>query len=128
MEAHMRTKREILAVFSSLSPEIKKYVLSSLAHQITVCARAAYPEERRGSAPEVARDSQEKLRSCNELEHTVTGQLTHLLARDNKSYDDADFINILFDKAQLGSLEKEIAWAFQFALDHLTPPMVHSSR
>jgi hypothetical protein len=118
----MNTKREILTLFSSLSPELKKYVVSSLAHQITVCARATYPESRSGGVPDGARDSYEILRLCNELEHTVTGQLTHLLADDNKSYDDADFINILFDKAQTGSLEKELAWAFQFALDHLKPP------
>ena len=112
----MNNKADITTCFSSLSPIVKKYLLSSLAHQLTVCARASYP----GQVQE--HEAQKQLRVYNELQHSVTGQLTHLLADDNKWYEDADFISILFDKARMENLEKNLIWAFQFAFDHLTPP------
>lgn len=116
----MNTKGDITTSFSSLSPAVKKYLLSSLAHQLTVCARASYP----GQVQE--HEAQKQLRIYNELQHTVTGQLTHLLADDNKWYEDADLISILFDKARMGNFENDLIWAFQFAFDHLTPPAVRS--
>jgi len=49
----------------------------SLAHQLTVCARQGYLE------PDL-NESVGKLRTFNELEHIVTGQLTHIVADQNR--------------------------------------------
>lgn len=106
---------EIGNSFSNLAPTLKAYVLSSLAHQLTVSVRAAYAD--REQDLEVIR----KMQVLNELQHAVTGQLTRLLA-NRKSYSDADFIKILFEIARSGSCEKELLWGFDFALSHLEPP------
>lgn len=111
-----QTESEIGADFSNLPLTLKTYVLSSLAHQLTVCVRAAYAD--REQDLEVIK----KMQVLNELQHSVTGQLTHLMANDRRWYSDADFIKILFETAQSGSCEKELVWAFSFALSHLEPP------
>ena len=38
-----------------------------------------------------------KLRTFNELEHIVTGQLMHIVADQNR-YSDSDFVEIVFAK------------------------------
>ena len=62
----------------------------SLAHQLTVCARQGYLK------PDL-NESVGKLRTFNELEHIVTGQLTHIVADQNR-YSDSDFVEIVFAK------------------------------
>ena len=111
-----QTESEIGASFSNLAPTLKTYVLSSLAHQLTVSVRAAYAD--REPNLEVIK----KMQVFNELQHTVTGQLTHLMANDRRWYPDAVFIKSLFETARSGDCEKELVWGFGFALSHLEPP------
>lgn len=96
----------------------KGFLLSSLALQLTVCARGAYADQSQG--PEVIK----KLRAFNELQQTVTNQLTHLLADDGRWYADADFVSILFEKARSGACEGDLVWAFEFVFGQLVPPAV----
>jgi hypothetical protein len=99
---------------SRLSNDQRINFLSSLAHQLTICSRAAYLE------PD-AEKSCNKLRAFNEIQHNVTGQLTHLLANDHKWYSDSDLVAILFGKARDEDCEKDLIWAFEFAFRHLQP-------
>jgi hypothetical protein len=100
----------IKSSFLRLPREREVYVLASLAHQITICVRAAF-------AKELERETlNEALRALNEIEHTITGQLTHLLANDNKWYVRDEFVDIVFDKARQAGLERDLIWAFEFAL------------
>jgi hypothetical protein len=110
------TETEIVTHFSCLSQGQRRYVISSLAHQITVCARGAYASKEQGQ------DVTRELLAFNEMQHTVTGQLAHLLADDSKWYSDVDFVNILFDKARNGGLEADLTWALEFTFGHLLPP------
>lgn len=105
---------EVEMHLSSLTNEQKIDLLSSLAHQLTICSRAAYQE------PE-AEESCRKLRAFNEIQHNVTGQLTHLLADDHKWYPDSDLVRILFSKARNEDCEKDLIWAFDFAFRPLLP-------
>jgi hypothetical protein len=99
-----------------LSQGQRQYAISSLAHQITVSARAAYASEQQGQ--ELAK----KLRALNELQHSVTGQLAHLLAGDGRWYSDEDFVGIIFDNARIGGIEPELNWSLEFAFGHMQPP------
>ena len=89
------------------------YVLSSLAHQLTVCARQSYHESDSGKALAT-------LRTFNELEHTVTGQLAHIVAVQ-KRYSDSDFVDIIFQKARSESCVKDLKWALAFSLRPFLP-------
>lgn len=111
-----QTEGEIGTSFSNLAPTLKTYLLSSLAHQLTVSVRAAYAD--REPNLEVIK----KMQVLNELQHTVTGQLAHLIANDSRRYSDAVFIKSLFETAQSGDCEKELLWGFDLALSHLEPP------
>lgn len=93
---------------SSLTNEQRIYLLSSLAHQLTICSRASYDD------PDLA-TSNRKQRAFNEMMHTVTGQLTHVLADDHKWYPDSDFVAILFEKAGAENCESDLIWAIDFA-------------
>jgi len=104
-------ENEIKSHLLSLSKAQWIYVLSSLAHQLTVCARQGYLE------PDL-NESVGKLRTFNELEHIVTGQLTHIVADQNR-YSDSDFVEIVFAKARAESCLKDVEWAFGFALQSL---------
>ena len=104
-------ENEIKSHLLSLSKAQWMYVLSSFAHQLTVCARQAYIE------PDSTK-SVTKLQTFNELEHTVTGQLTHIVADQNR-YSDVDFVEIVFEKARAGGCLGEVEWAFGFALQPL---------
>lgn len=101
-------ENEIKSHLLSLSKAQWIYVLSSLAHQLTVCARQAYLE------PDSTK-SLAQLHTFNELEHTVTGQLAHII-RDQNRYSDIDFVEIVFERARAGSCLKDVEWAFAFAL------------
>jgi hypothetical protein len=101
--------------FLALSTERKTHFLSSLAHQITVCARGVYPEQK----PEAK--TVEKLSTFNEMQHIISGHLRNMLAGDEKRYPDEVFLNILLEEAEIGGCESELAIAFDFALRHLLP-------
>jgi hypothetical protein len=100
------TREEAKAAFVPLQAEQRLRVLALLAHNVTVAARTAYPgqvEDRLIAA---------KLRAFNEVLHTITGQLMHLLARDANGYPDDLFVDALFERAQQGNCGKDLADAF----------------
>jgi len=101
-------ENEIKSHLVSLSKAQWIYLLSRLAHQLTVYARQAYID------PDATK-SLTMLRTFNELEHTVTGQLTHIVA-DQKRYSDSDFIDILFGTARTENCLKEVESALTFSL------------
>jgi hypothetical protein len=99
---------EVEMELSKLTHDQRIYFLSSLSHQLTICSRAAY------DGPD-AEESNRKLRAFNEISHTVTGQLTHLLADDHRWYQDDDLVGILFEKARNENCESDLIWALNFA-------------
>lgn len=107
-------ENQIKSHLLSLSKAQWIYVLSSLAHQLTVCARQAYLN------PDAA-ESLAKLRTFNELEHLVTGQLAHIVADQNR-YSDIDFVDIVFEKARSENCLKDLEWAFAFSLQPMLQP------
>src|ERR1700719_834542 len=102
------TPETIKAAFVSLSPIRQTHLLAQLALEWTVYARGAYP----GQIDE--REAGRKLRVFNEVEHTITGQLAHLVAGDAARYPDDVMIDILFEKAQQGGCVGELARAFEW--------------
>jgi hypothetical protein len=103
------TQEEVKATFVGLQPDQQLRVLALLAHNVTVAARTAYPgqiEDRLIAG---------KLRAFNEVLHTITGQLMHLLARDSNRYPDDLFVDALFERAQQGDCRKDLADAFAWS-------------
>ena len=99
--------------FCDLPMDRKIYFLSLLAHEITVHARGTYPEQVKEN------EAIEKLMAFNEIQHLVTSQLRHMLAKDEKRYSDEDFVDILFKKAQRGGCGRDLEMAFRFAFKYL---------
>ena len=104
-------RENIQRIFLKLSPPQQARVLAQLALNLTVCARAAYPGQ--------IEDSQAatKLRAFNELQHTITGRLAHLTAEDDRRYPDDVFLDVLFEKSEMGQCQSNLLWAFENALD-----------
>jgi hypothetical protein len=100
----------IKAAFSSLSVERQTRLLALLALEWTVRARGAYP----GQVDQ--REAGRQLRAFNEVEHTITGQLAHLVAGDAGRYPDDVLIDVLFEKAQQGGCAADLAGAFEWSL------------
>ena len=101
------------AVFLGLAEDQKILFLSFFAHEITISARGAYPEQVEQN------DEIGRLVTFNELQHNITSQMAHMLAKDEKRYPDQVFIDILFSKAGTGNCESDLVGAFDFALKHL---------
>ncbi len=102
------TASEVKAAFIRMSPQRQMQVLSRLALELTLQARCVYP----GQVGEQV--AVKKLPALNELQHTVTGQLAHLAAGDERRYADDVFVAILFEKA--GRWENGLAEAFERSL------------
>jgi hypothetical protein len=101
------------SMFLALPQDKKILFLSLLAHEITIGARGAYPEQ-------VEKDEDtNKLVTFNELQHNITSQVAHMLAKDDKRYPDEVLIDILFEKAQTGGCGSDLIVAFDFAYKHL---------
>ena len=103
------TQGEVKASFVGLQPDQQLRVLALLAHNVTVAARTAYPahmEEHLVTG---------KLRAFNELLHTITGQLRHLIDGDLNRYPDDLFIDALFERAQQGNCERDLVDAFAWS-------------
>jgi len=104
---------EIKSVFSSITIEKRVNLLSSLALEITIRARGAYPTHV-GEEAEVA-----KLIALNEIQHTITGQLANMLAKDEARYPDDVFFDILFEKAKSSFCDEDLFIAIGFAFGHV---------
>jgi hypothetical protein len=103
------TPENIKASFLDLPPTRQTQLLAQLALEWTVYARGAYP----GQVDE--REAARKLPVFNEVEHTITGQLAHLVVGDLARYPDDVLIDILFEKAQQGGCAGELARAFEWS-------------
>src|SRR4030095_3762254 len=103
------TTEEIKTTFISMSMNRQIPVLALFAHNLTICARSAYlPEVPDGRA-------RRRLRGFNEILHTVTGQLMHMVSGDSERYPDDTFINIVLESAQADHCERDVAQAFEWS-------------
>jgi hypothetical protein len=110
------TQGEVKPAFVGLQPDQQARVLALLAHNVTVAARTAYP----GQVEEHLVAG--KLRTFNEVLHTITGQLMHLLEGDPNRYPDDVFIDALFERAQQGGCEKDLVEAFAWSYSAASSP------
>jgi hypothetical protein len=104
------TNVDVKSTFLRMPPKSQMRTLSLLAHNLTVCARAAYAQDVNDAL------ARKQHHAANELLHTITAQLMHLIADDANRYPDDVFIDILLEKAQTESYEKELLGAFIRAL------------
>jgi hypothetical protein len=101
------TPGEAKALYMGLTSDQQLRVLALLAHNVTITARAAGAGQAGGAA--------EKMRAFNEVLHTITGQLMHLIARDANSYADDEFVDALFERAQQGNCAGDLSQAFAWS-------------
>jgi hypothetical protein len=87
--------------------------LSALALELTISTRSAYPR----LVDEKV--SLMKLMGFNEVQHTVAGQLTKMLAKDDARYPDGVFFDILFEKAKGSFCDEGLFTAIRFAFRHV---------
>lgn len=103
------TIHEIKPLFLGLSADGKARLLSLVAHNLTVCARTA-------SLPEVQdAPARRKLLGLNELLHTVTGQVMHMVRGDQNRYPDDVFMDILLETAEMKRCEGDLVQAFEWS-------------
>src|SRR5436305_1788080 len=110
------TPKEVKDAFVAMQPDQQLRVLVLLAHNITIAARTAYPgqaEEQRVAG---------KLRALNEVLHTITGQLMHLIEEDPNRYSDDVFMDALFERAQQGECGSDLAEAFAWSCSAASAP------
>ena len=72
----------VKSLFGRLSPDSKVLALETLAHKLTVSARATYSD---GDEPS---EAIKHLSAYNEMQHIITGQLLKMLDRDTRRYSD----------------------------------------
>jgi hypothetical protein len=103
------SKAEIKSRFLALEPDCKVPFLSTLGHNLTVCARSAYDGDLHLD------EANKRLRGFNELLHTITGQLLKLVTEDSDRYPDDTFIDILFERGQNDQCETDLARSFEWS-------------
>jgi len=101
-----------LAIKSTLSksPERKLYVLSLLAHNLTISGRGVYSE--RSSDDETT----EKLHTLNEVQHRLSSQQMHIASKDGNGQPDEAFVESLYSFAKRRGCETELTSALKFTL------------
>ena len=104
---------EIKSAFSTLPLDNRVNFLSALALELTISMRSAYPTHVEEKV------SLMKLMGLNEVQHTVAGQLTKMLAKDDARYPDDVFFDILFEKAKGGFCDEDLFTAIRFAFEHV---------
>jgi hypothetical protein len=102
------TLEECQQTFSVLPAAGQARFLATLAFDLTVWTRSAYPELLTDTNQIIGR-----LRAGNELQHRVTGHLCHILNQNTKRYPDDVFVAILFDLARPAGCERELTQIFQ---------------
>lgn len=105
------TKLKVGSAYSALSLDKKINLLSTLALELTISARGAYPAEEQ----EPDKDSFIRLVWLNEIQHTVAGQLIKMIDKDEERYPDNVFLEITFEKASNGSCETDLLTALKFS-------------
>jgi hypothetical protein len=107
---------EVKTSFVRLGADQQIRLLALLGHNITIMARTAYPGQ---TADDQAA---KKLSWFNELMHTITGQLTHLIEVDSHRYADDQFLDALFERAKQGGCERELVEAFAWSFTAAPSP------
>lgn len=100
----------VKAALSKVPSERKIYVLSLLAHNLTIGGRGVYSG--RSTVPETI----EKYYTLNEMLHRVSSQLMHLSSKDGAAEPDEVFIQFLHDLASEGGCEVELGSALKYSL------------
>ena len=101
-------------VISGLSPDRKLYVLSLLAHNLTISGRSVYSERSADN------ETIEKLYTLNEVQHRLSSQLMHIISNDGHAQLDDAFIESLYSFARQGGCEGELSTALTFTLSART--------
>lgn len=104
------TKATIKSALSRLALDQKLYVLSLLAHNLTISGRAVYSERRDDN------ETTEKLYTLNEVQHRLSSQLMHIASNDGNAQLDDAFIDSLYSFARQGGCEGELTSALKFTL------------
>ena len=104
---------EIKSAFSTLPLDKRVNFLSALALELTISMRSAYPTQVEEKVNLI------KLMGLNEVQHTVAGQLTKMLAKDDARYPDDVFFDILFEKAKGRFCDEDLFTAIRFAFEHV---------
>lgn len=92
-----------------MSSERKIFVLSLLAHNLTIGGRGVYSE--RSTDPNTI----EKSYTINEMLHRVSSQLMHLASKDGAAIPDEILIHLLHDFAREGGCEVELMSALRYS-------------
>jgi hypothetical protein len=105
-----KTLDEVKAKFLALPEDRRARVVSLLAYNLTLGARAIF------AVPVEEGLAVKKLRALNELQHMVSARLMRVVAGQQQDYPDEDFLDALFDQAQVGGCERDLLEAFQWSL------------
>jgi hypothetical protein len=108
--AESEVKSSLASTLSQLSLDRKLYVLSLLAHNLTVSGRGVYSQ--RSNEDETT----DKLYTLNEVQHRLSSQLMHLASKDGDGQPDAEFIDSLYDFAKRNGCERELTSALKYTL------------
>lgn len=112
------TTHEIKPLYLGMSTDQKARLLSLVAHNLTVCARAA-------SLPEVHdAPARRKLLGINELLHTVTAQVVHMIGGSEDGYPDDVFMDILLETAEMQRCGRDLVQAFEWSNAVTSPAAV----
>jgi hypothetical protein len=103
------TADEIRVAFPRLPPDRKVRLLALLAHNVTIEARACYPGQVGDGA------AAPKLRTFNEMQHTITAKLLNLVAAGPLDFPDEGFLDTLFEKARQGDCEPDLLEAWEWS-------------
>jgi hypothetical protein len=110
------TQEDVKQAFVGLQPSQQQRVLALLALNITVAARTAYPDQVEEHLVAA------KLRTFNEILHTIAGQLVHLIDEDSNRHPDDVLIDALFERAQQGDCKRDLADAFGWSFSVASSP------
>jgi hypothetical protein len=100
----------VKSALSRLSSDRKVYVLSLLAHNLTISARGVYSERSDES------EKIKKLQSLNEMQHRLSSQLMYLASKDGDVLPDDAFTDCLYSFASQGGSEVELTSALKYTL------------
>ena len=103
------TADDIKTTFLNLPSDRKIRFVSLLAHNVTVGARACYP------GPDEEGSAAQKLRTFNEMQHTITAKLLHLVGDGPLDFPDEGFLDTLFEKARQGDCEPDLLRAWEWS-------------
>jgi hypothetical protein len=105
------TSEDIKAQYAKAAPNEQLVILAGLAHEVTIIGRAYYtngPDGQDAPGPTMI--------ALNELQHQISGQMSHLARNNALRYPDDVFVNILFERAQYGHLEEEFLRGFALVI------------